>query len=76
MYEKYVEDLISRGMYKLTIEINKLLISQSVNYDNVLFSPLSIASECFLDTLTKFYLKCYSCRCFSLGDARIQRDHF
>lgn len=51
-YEKYVEDLISQGMYKLTIEINKLLISQSVNYDNVLFSPLSIASQFFLDTLT------------------------
>lgn len=48
VYEKYVEDLISQGISKLTIEINKLLISQSVNYDNVLFSPLSIASQ-FLD---------------------------
>ncbi|XP_066147313.1 serine protease inhibitor 28Dc [Euwallacea fornicatus] len=43
IYEKFVDDLISQAVAKLTVEINRLLIVQSEGVENVLFSPVSIA---------------------------------
>ncbi|XP_066261812.1 serine protease inhibitor 28Dc [Euwallacea similis] len=42
IYEKFVDDLISQAVAKLTVEINRLLISHAKGDENVLFSPISI----------------------------------
>lgn len=46
MYEKYVEQLISGGIAKLTLAINKVLLQgRSGSRDNVVFAPMSIGGE-------------------------------
>ncbi|CAG9822523.1 unnamed protein product [Phaedon cochleariae] len=44
-YERYVDQIISMGIAKFTLEINRDLLRQrSSEHDNVVFAPMSIAS--------------------------------
>ncbi|CAG9765438.1 unnamed protein product [Ceutorhynchus assimilis] len=43
-YEKYVDDIIAKGISRLTVQLNKLLKKQTHNAENVLFSPISITN--------------------------------
>lgn len=41
-YESYVDDVVSQGLSKFSVMVNRLLTSKS-DYDTVVFSPISIA---------------------------------
>lgn len=46
MYESYVEKVISSGIAKLTLAINKVLLhGRSGNHHNIVFAPLSIGGK-------------------------------
>lgn len=43
-YEEYVEEIISTGLIRLTLAINKVISSNSDPKENVVFSPVSIGA--------------------------------
>lgn len=46
LYEKYVERIISGGITKLTLAINKVLLqNKSGSRNNIVFAPMSIAGK-------------------------------
>lgn len=46
LYESYVEQIISGGIAKLTLAINKVLLqSRSNTRDNIVFAPMSIGCK-------------------------------
>lgn len=46
LYDKYVEKIITAGITKLTLAVNKVLLqSKSSSSHNIVFAPMSIAGK-------------------------------
>lgn len=51
LYEEYVDKIIATGILKLTLAVEKAIISSSPNsFDNVVFAPVGIAGKTWFMT--------------------------